>query len=935
MDFFLFYLHSLVFQLPLHNCTWWSICLCIAIALVWLRCCRLVVVWLGVHNRILHCKHPFLNHFVLFSVSTGPCHRPRASSVDLLIESSFSIGTSISPPSKICRNKETAQLEEASYLVIGEGDGTKEDEYVNYQVENSGVNKSKITIVGTGKNCLVSPSMTSQKRLEKPETSSNCTTFTAPSASSSSSSAVHSVTPLSLVSMDCDLKGHSSLHDSTVSRLIDAVSLGNDQETCGSISALIGQFESTFERNTSTALSSEHTPSCHSNLRPATPKVVQDLRSPLKTDNLKEKSSISNGSHKIMSACKTGETIPPLLSSPETTEHEEVYTILDEEVLLPVSVYNLKKQSVHAQVDNAERTFSNSLGSSPGKAAQDRESGCNMGWDDMYRMRAGSEEAEERIYEEVHDPPVTVLEREWGTSKTSTSSFVNDKCPQFHHDSVSESFREVEINVDEDPLDMMLTSSGHDRQWEGLTSPTKRQAIYENHESTPNHFQHKPSSSYLDLQHYPTRVYQVAYSQCPSPINKPSCQLSSPQQRETHPQPSQLHKHINSRSSNPSPLCQNSYPIPQSNSKVFNSSSSYAPQRSYGGSQHLHRSYQDRLGFKHEEREQARGFDNGFSSSESVPRQSAGPINSCKDRRLYWPSSTCNAAISRVDCVTPSLESPALQRSQAYKQNETQLYTRTQDSVNNTKQTEASNLGPLSTCSQSSSKDSIVPTPCKSKSLGDLTSEDISCNFQGKYHIISRSFITPHMRKQKRMGTMGEVTFQSHSCDPLTQQLRKLVSLEGDDSDRDRPGSPQQQATTVAPVVPRNTDDSPPPLTRRLSSRSQSRVRHINSRARERQQEGLKPRAGVVLNSPVSVGGVVLRNKPSSQNPPANRHSTGSYIAGYLGQLEDRGLPEGSCTSLRYGNGDHYGDRYYTDDSVPPRDSYSVSEPEVYFLLRL
>lgn len=194
---------------------------------------------------------------------------------------------------------------------------------------------------------------------------------------------------------------------------------------------------------------------------------------------------------------------------------------------------------------------------------------------------------------------------------------------------------------------------------------------------------------------------------------------------------------------------------------------------------------------------------------------------------------------------------------------------------------------------------------------------------------------------------MGEATFQSQSCDPLTEQLRKLVSLEGDDSDRDRPQAPllrqeakspqsQTQATSIAPAVPRNVDDSPPLLTRRLSSRSQSRVRHINSRARERQQEALKPRAGVVINSTASIGGVVLRNKPASQNPTANRHSTGSYIAGYLGQLEDRGLPEGACTSLRYGNGDHYGDRYYTDDSLPPADpNHSASEPEVYFLLRL
>ena len=200
---------------------------------------------------------------------------------------------------------------------------------------------------------------------------------------------------------------------------------------------------------------------------------------------------------------------------------------------------------------------------------------------------------------------------------------------------------------------------------------------------------------------------------------------------------------------------------------------------------------------------------------------------------------------------------------------------------------------------------------------------------------------------------MGGATFQSQSSDPLTEQLRKLVSLEADDSDRERSQSPQlhfeaksqsqsispqsqPQAPSIAPVVPRDTEDSPPPLTRRLSSRSQSRVRHINNRARERQQESVKPRPGVAINSTTSIGGVVFRNKPASHNPPANRHSTGSYIVGYLDQLEDRGLPEGACTSLRYGNGDHYGDRYYTDDSLPnANSSHSASEPEVYFLLRL
>ncbi|XP_032368025.1 extracellular calcium-sensing receptor [Etheostoma spectabile] len=55
---------------------------------------------------------------------------------------------------------------------------------------------------------------------------------------------------------------------------------------------------------------------------------------------------------------------PALFTSPETTEIE-VYTILDEEVLLPVSVYNLRKQMVHFHTLNQLEVLSSKRG--PGK----------------------------------------------------------------------------------------------------------------------------------------------------------------------------------------------------------------------------------------------------------------------------------------------------------------------------------------------------------------------------------------------------------------------------------------------------------------------------------------------------------------------------------------------------------------------------------------
>uniref|UniRef100_A0A3Q3QR24 Phosphoinositide phospholipase C n=1 Tax=Monopterus albus TaxID=43700 RepID=A0A3Q3QR24_MONAL len=890
-----------------------------------------------------------------------PLNIPRSSSVDLLMESSLS---------KTYKNKEFAQSEEASYLVIGEGQVRKEEDYANYQkTEDSGVNQSKIISVETEKNCLASPSKNSQMRSDKPETFSNSTTFTvAPSVSSSStssSSAPCSMPPLSPVSTDSDLRSPSSLHDSTISRLIDAVSLGNEQDTHDSISALIGQFESTVDQNDFTTLSHDHTSSCHSNVRPTSLKALQDLRSPLKTntafpnnkhliDFQQVAQKANHVNHNKHSPCKISQAAAPapaLLSSPETAELEEVYTILDEEVLLPVSVYNLRKQMVHVRADTIESTPSNSLLYSPAKVVQDLGKSHNVGWDDMQRKRVGGleiEEAEEGVYEEVYDPPAPVAEREQETSKRYMSSSVNNSYFQF-----------LSENVDEVPLDMILTSPRHGSQWEVL-SPTKCQAIYQNHESTPNYPQLKQLSSCRDpQQQYTSLASHIAFSQCPSSVSQSSYHLSSHHQYQHNSQLSPLHRPVNS-----SPLRQNSYPAPQSNFKVLNNcrdvGSSYTQQRNYSGSQISNRSHQDRLGYKYMEREQVVYFHNGFPSSESLPSQSAVSVNICRDRDLYSPSSDCDTMDSRLlsDCITPSSASSVPQNSQSPSQSQIDSHTLKQSwnqkvSLINTRhqsQTETrvalhSDLGPLSTQFSSANNDSIAPSPCKSKSLGDLTSEDISCNFQSKYHIISRSFITPHMRKQKRMGTTGEATFQSQSCDPLTEQLRKLVSLEGDDTEspqspqlhqESKPLLSQQQATSKAPVVPRDTDDSPPLLTRRLSSRSQSRVRHINSRARERQQEALKPRAGVVINSTTSTGGVVLRNKPASQNPPVNRHSTGSYIAGYLGQLEDRGLPEGACTSLRYGNGDHYVDQYYTDDSLPPADSsHSASEPEVYFLLRL
>ncbi|XP_013867837.1 1-phosphatidylinositol 4,5-bisphosphate phosphodiesterase eta-1 isoform X2 [Austrofundulus limnaeus] len=889
-------------------------------------------------------------------------NKPRSSSVDLLIESSLPVESNISPLSKTNRNKKS---EEASYMVIGAGKVIKEDIYVNYQSE---LNKSHISSAETDKNHSMTLSTNSQVTSDKPETSSNSTIFTVAPPTSSSSSSSYTLSSMALnspVRVNNGVKSPSSLHDSTISRLIDAMSLGNEQDTCCSISALIDQFENTVDQSNLTLLSPDITLSRASKLRPTTPKALENLRSPLKNNATSPKKNpvlspqkatqkTNHVNSEIDSPRKDSSAdthTPSLISSPETAELEEVYTILDEEVLLPVSVYNLRKQTVHIQVDTTESSPSNSLGTSPAKTNHSLGKGPSVAWSNVDRSWGESEksvEAEERVYEEVNDPPTALFESEQGTYKTYTSSSSNKPLQIFHH-SARGTFTEVELNVDEDPMELMQTLPHHGNHWEA-----KHDVIYQNHGPTPSYSQQKHPSSYPKL-HYPKHASHTSFSQFPSLVNQPSRQLFNHHQPQGILQPPVHHKFINHGPPNLGPVSQNSYPMCQSNSAVFNNSRDFniskTQQRSSSSSQIKS---QERPGNRQIKTERRDGSSyNGFSSAESLPGQCDVSLNIPRKRDSDSPSFECETLYSQLDydCIMPSSEPCAFQKIQPQSQSQTKLYGPKQFGIHKTnlvnKKIQAhsetrvplhSDLESSSAYLQSATTGSKTPSPCKSKSLGDLTSEDILCNFQSKYHIISRSFVTSHVRKQKHKGTMGEASFHSQSLDPLTQQLRKLVSLEADESLR--PPQLQQeaqyQASNLSPDNSRDLDDSPPTLTRRLSSRSQSRVRHINSRARERQQEALKPHPGVVINSTSSIGGVVRRNKPALQNLPPNRHSTGSYIAGYLGELDDRGLPEGACTSISYGNGDSLGDLYYTDNSLPSLNaSHSASEPEVYFLLRL
>ncbi|NWR41198.1 PLCH2 phosphodiesterase, partial [Regulus satrapa] len=163
---------------------------------------------------------------------------------------------------------------------------------------------------------------------------------------------------------------------------------------------------------------------------------------------------------------------------------------------------------------------------------------------------------------------------------------------------------------------------------------------------------------------------------------------------------------------------------------------------------------------------------------------------------------------------------------------------------------------------QSSNKskaiDMVANNQTKSKSLGDLTSDDIVCTFESKYRSISRSFVTRSMREQRRSSGLRPL---AKSRDELTEQLKKLTAF-------------QQENDITSPISldPSESEEEGESLglLRRSSSRSQSRVRYIANRARQAQErQRLQGRA--------QLGG---------------------------SPIEERGNPEGACSVGRAGCSD-------------------------------
>ncbi|NXV41641.1 PLCH2 phosphodiesterase, partial [Uria aalge] len=156
---------------------------------------------------------------------------------------------------------------------------------------------------------------------------------------------------------------------------------------------------------------------------------------------------------------------------------------------------------------------------------------------------------------------------------------------------------------------------------------------------------------------------------------------------------------------------------------------------------------------------------------------------------------------------------------------------------------------------KSKAQDMVANNQAKSKSLGDLTSDDIVCTFESKYRSISRSFVTRSMREQRRSSGLRSLV---KSQDELTEQLKKLTAF-------------QQENDITSPISldPTESEEEGESLglLRRSSSRSQSRVRYIANRAKQAQERQRLQSLGQLSGSPI----------------------------------EERGNPEGACSVAKAG----------------------------------
>ncbi|XP_026718522.1 1-phosphatidylinositol 4,5-bisphosphate phosphodiesterase eta-2 isoform X1 [Athene cunicularia] len=188
---------------------------------------------------------------------------------------------------------------------------------------------------------------------------------------------------------------------------------------------------------------------------------------------------------------------------------------------------------------------------------------------------------------------------------------------------------------------------------------------------------------------------------------------------------------------------------------------------------------------------------------------------------------------------------------------------------------------------KSKSHDMVGNNQAKSKSLGDLTSDDIVCTFESKYRSISRSFVTRSMREQRRSSGLRS---SGKAQDELTEQLKKLTAF-------------QQENDITSPISldPTESEEEGESLglLRRSSSRSQSRVRYIANRAKQAQERQRLQSLGQLSGSPI----------------------------------EERGNPEGACSVAKALCMDIASPAVFT--AQPKNQTDYNADTEVFFMLKL
>ncbi|KAM9370312.1 1-phosphatidylinositol 4,5-bisphosphate phosphodiesterase eta-2 isoform 2-T2 [Phaethornis superciliosus] len=188
---------------------------------------------------------------------------------------------------------------------------------------------------------------------------------------------------------------------------------------------------------------------------------------------------------------------------------------------------------------------------------------------------------------------------------------------------------------------------------------------------------------------------------------------------------------------------------------------------------------------------------------------------------------------------------------------------------------------------KSKAQDMAGNNQAKSKSLGDLTSDDIACTFESKYRSISRSFVTRSMREQRRSSGLRA---SAKARDELTEQLKKLTAFQQ-----------ENDITSPTSLDPSESEEEGESLglLRRSSSRSQSRVRYIANRARQAQERQR-------LQSLSQLGGT---------------------------PIEERGNPEGACSVAKAVCMDVASPAVFTPQ--PKNQTDYNPDTEVFFMLKL